>query len=286
MVLEFVRALGRRWYVVLVGLMLTAAMVFGAAKASPPDYQTRGLILLLPSTSAVGAGGNPFLLLSGLEQPAGILVAYFSGAPARAEVAKVAPTAEYQIGIDDSTRGPVIAVDITARSAQEAMTALDHFVKQIPVELARLQTAVNAPADAVITSMPLTVDSKPTVDRSGMVRMVIAALVLGLVATGLVGYAVDSLVLRRRARREGTPPRRRRAAGRRGTREAAPEAATDAAAGSGTEPGESSEPEPGAPAGEGAPTDSDRETPVDEPAPSAAEEEAADPQPVESGRQH
>ena len=135
MVLEVLWALARRWYVVVVGLLLTGGLTYGAISASPPEYHARGLVLLLPSDAAVGKGGNPFLQLSGLEQPAGILVASFSSAPARAAVGQRSPTADYTVGIDDSTRGPVIAVDVTAASEPETMDTLTYLVERIPAEL-------------------------------------------------------------------------------------------------------------------------------------------------------
>jgi hypothetical protein len=203
-VLEVLRALGRRWYVVVVGLLVTGALSYVALRTSPPEFHARGLVLLLPSDAAVGKGGNPFLQLSGLEQPAGILVASFSSASARAEVEERSPSADYTIGIDDSTRGPVIAVDVTASSEAETMDTLNHLVARIPEELARLQAQVEAPADTAIGSMPLTVDKEADISRAGTVRMVIAALVVGLVGTGAAGYAVDALVQRRRLRASGT----------------------------------------------------------------------------------
>lgn len=218
MVLDFLRALARRWYVVLTGLLLTSAAVYGAYQASPPEYHARGLVLLLPSQAQVGQGGNPFLQLSGLEQPAGILVAYFSSTPAHEEVKAVSPSALYQVGIDDSTRGPVIAVDVTAESAQDTLATLYYLVDRIPVELASLQQQVKAPANATIGSMALTVDHRATVDRANMLRLVIAALVAGLVATGAAGVAVDSLVQRRKTAqrpRAGRGPLLRRLRGAR-----------------------------------------------------------------------
>lgn len=200
---EVLRALIRRWYVVLLGLALTAGMVYGAAEVSPPKYQARALVLLLPAQSDFADGGNPLLNLSGLEQPASILAAYFASAPAQAEVAAFDPDAEYLVAIEPSTRGPIISVDVTAQSPDETMSTLEHLLSRIPEELARLQQEVAAPANATIGSMQLAVDQKPTADRSTTLRLMVAALVIGLVGTALTAYSVDSLVQRRRARRHG-----------------------------------------------------------------------------------
>ena len=198
---DVMRALGRRWYVLVAGLLMTVGLAYGAYHITPPNYSASGLVLLLPSTSAVGPGGNPFLALSDLDQPAGILVAYFSGTSAAADVKANAPTAVYQVLINQSTRGPIIEVDVTDKTSAGALGALDYITNQIPVELQSLQKAVDAPPDAVITSMPLTVDIKAKADYSGTIRMVITAVVVGLLVTGIIAFALDGLLLGRRARR-------------------------------------------------------------------------------------
>ena len=192
------RALGRRWYLVAVGLVLTGAMVAGAYVASPPKYNASALVLMLPAKGDVGNGGNPFLMLDGLEQPAGIVAAYFSSEPSRDEVKRVSPDAEYEVGIDDSTRGPVLAVDVTDTSPQAALQTLDFLLQRIPEELSSLQQQVDARGSAVVTSMPLSVDTQSTTDARGTIRAMIAALVVGLVGTVVASFTLDGILLRRR----------------------------------------------------------------------------------------
>ena len=210
MVFDVLRALGRRWYVVVIGLLLTAGLVFGAYRASPPEYNARALVLLLPPRADVGKGGNPFLLLSGLEQPAGILAAYFSSANARSDVEAISPTAEYEVGIDDSTRGPVIAIDVTDESPADTLRVLSYLLDQIPGELARLQEEVDTRGDAVVGSMALAVDRKAEPDIRGTIRLMIAALVVGVVGTGFSAVALDGFLLRRRQRSGERQSTRRR----------------------------------------------------------------------------
>lgn len=206
MLVDVMRALGRRWYVIAVGLLMTIGLAYGAYATTPPEYTARGLVLLLPSEIATGEAGNPFLALGGLEQPAGIVVAYFASESAKSEVAEESATAEYLVAIDDSTRGPVISVNVTDVSADDALSTLSFLMERIPAELARLQQDVEAPSDATITSMTLTMDTEANVDRSGMVRMVIAATAVGLLITGAVAFALDGLLLRRRQRRNAAKP--------------------------------------------------------------------------------
>ncbi|WP_454109472.1 hypothetical protein [Leifsonia shinshuensis] len=199
---DVLRALGRRWYIVVTGLLMTVALALGAYHITPPNYTASGLILLLPSKTQIGPGGNPFLALSDLDQPAGILVAYFSGASAQADVKAQYRTAQYTVQISSSARGPIIEVDVTDKTSAGTLGALDYITSQIPEELHRLQAAVAAPANAIITSMPLTIDGKAKADYSGTIRMVITATLIGLLVTGVVTFAVDGLLASRRARRQ------------------------------------------------------------------------------------
>ena len=48
MVLDVVKALGRRWYVVVVGLILSVGLAMSAYSITPAEYNARGLLLLLP----------------------------------------------------------------------------------------------------------------------------------------------------------------------------------------------------------------------------------------------
>ncbi|WP_106816276.1 hypothetical protein [Microbacterium timonense] len=194
--------MARRWYIVLAGLLLTAGLTWTAYQSTPPEYQARGLVLLLPGANAVPAGGNPFLALSGLEQPASIVVAYFASAAAQAEVADVSASADFAVQLDASTRGPVIAIDVTDDTADGAIATLDFLTQRVPEELARLQGELGAPADSIITSMPLVVDDEPETDNSGTIRITIAALALGIVVTGIATFTLDGMLMRRRTRRK------------------------------------------------------------------------------------
>ncbi|WP_157005415.1 hypothetical protein [Microbacterium trichothecenolyticum] len=146
-------------------------------------------------------GGNPFLALSGLEQPASIVVAYFGSTAAQEEVAGVSDTAEFSVQLDASTRGPVIAIDVTDQTAEGTIETLDFLAARVPEELQRLQNEVGAPAPSIISSMQLVTDDEPEADNSGTVRITIAALAAGIVATGVATFALDGVLMRRRTRR-------------------------------------------------------------------------------------
>ena len=201
--LEVIAALGRQWMVTVAGLMATAALVWGAVAVEPPVYTARALVLLVPSEQAVGKGGNPFLALGGLDLPARVVVAYYESDGAKAQFTSGSPDAEYVVAIEESTRGPVIAVDVTDATPQRALETLELLTSSIPVELQRLQAEVDAPQNAVVSTLVLAKDEEAEIDTSGTVRMLIAAAGLGLVTTVVGAVATDGM---RRSRARSRMP--------------------------------------------------------------------------------
>jgi hypothetical protein len=182
-------------------LLLTGALGYGAAVTSPPTYTARALVLLLPSEKTLKTNPNPLLALDGLELPGRVLVAYYASADARAAMNVVAPTAAIDVSIDDSTGGPVIAVDVTDGTPEATLKALNYVVDSIPGSLAKIQAKVGAPADSDVRSTPLVIDSKAQASRGTMIRTTIGAVGVGVVATGLIVFAVDGISLARRRRK-------------------------------------------------------------------------------------
>ncbi|MFI2488151.1 hypothetical protein ACH47X_14640 [Promicromonospora kroppenstedtii] len=191
--LDVIAALGRRWYVTVAGLFATAALLLGASTLEPPVYTARGLVLLVPSQQMVGKGGNPFLALGGLDLPARVVVAYYESDVAKARFTSGSPDSEYVVAIEESTRGPVISVDVTDSSPQGALATLELLTTSVPVELRRLQEEVDAPEKAIVSTLVLAKDEKAQADNSGTVRMIIAASGVGLVVTVVGAVAVDGL---------------------------------------------------------------------------------------------
>lgn len=205
--LDVIAALGRQWMVLVTGLVTTAALGWGATVLEPPVYTARALVLLVPSEQAVGEGGNPFLALGGLDLPARVVVAYYESDVAKARFTSGSADAEYVVAIEESTRGPVVAVDVTDGTPQRALDTLELITTSIPVELRRLQEEVDAPQDTIVSTLVLAKDERAETDTSGTVRMLIAAVGVGLVGTVVGAVAIDGLQRSRaRARRPVTGP--------------------------------------------------------------------------------
>lgn len=190
-------ALKRRWYIVVVGLIVTGGIAWAVPQISPPEYTARGLVLLLPPVSQ-DTGTNPFLALGGLEIPARVVVAAYSSNALKEQIATQDPKADVAVSMEESTRGPVIAVDVKAASADGAISMLTYTAQSIPDTLARLQNEVQVPDASRVKSMPLTMDVEAEENKSGTIRLLIVGIGGGLALTVLAVYAFDAALPKRR----------------------------------------------------------------------------------------
>lgn len=193
---DVLRPIRRRWYILLIGLLLAAGVGWAVAVLAPSQYTARGLVMLLPSALTTGPKGNPLLSMGGLELPARILTAYYASEPAQSDLEKRAPRATVNVSIEESTRGPIIAVDVKDATPDGAMEVLHYVTESIPENLARIQSEVGTPKRAAIGSMPLVLDLEAERDSSIVVRLVVASVVAMLALTLFVLFLVDGILLR------------------------------------------------------------------------------------------
>lgn len=204
----FLKVVRRRWYVLLLGLLLTVAVASGAAITTPPSYTARGLVLVLPSREVLKKSPNPLLDLDGLVLPTQVLVSYYASANVQAQLKKAAPTADVTVSLDDSTGGPIIAVDVSDPTSAGTIKTLNYVVGSIAPDLARIQAQMGAPPGSTLSSTPLVVDKTAQSDRKSQVRVTVAAAVAGLAVTAFLIFAVDGIALRRRSGTDRAPVRR------------------------------------------------------------------------------
>lgn len=196
---QILLVLGRRWYIVALGLLLTLGLAYGALVITPPVYEARGTILLMPSKDQLSTGGrNPFLQLGALDGPAGIVIARLSGDEAHNLVEAQAPDAEFGVEPDPNMRGPGIQATVSDTTPAKTLQTLDLVLTMVTDTLAQVQAEQGVPKSAIVGSMRLVVDTEAERVTTATVRSVVAALAVGLLVTAALAFAVDALVQRRR----------------------------------------------------------------------------------------
>jgi hypothetical protein len=192
------RVLLRRWYAVLIGLVLTAAMCLGAAQVVSPSYQIKAMILVLPPKSAVGSGGNPFLGLSGLGSVADVVSRSMMDGNTVKSLVELGANDKYLVAQDVTSAGPVILITSTANTPAEANETLRIVKEQLPDKLLKLQEATHVPENSLITLNQISQDERPTIVRKSQIRAVFGVFALGLTLTLVLTGFLDGLLLRRR----------------------------------------------------------------------------------------
>lgn len=200
--LDILRGLVRRWYVVLPGMLLAAAGAFGAWTVVPPDYERSAFQLLLPGQGTLPEGAsNPFLYLGGLTAPADVLVRAASSEDSLRSILDEHPSVEIEIVRDAAAAGPMILTKVTAPSDAEAGDVLTFVVQKTTDTLETLQAAEGIPeADRIVIALVSIEEEGVARQRDRLVAS--AGVGLGLaIVTLVLASVMDGLAARSRRRK-------------------------------------------------------------------------------------
>lgn len=195
----------RRWYFVVVALVLTSGACVLASRAIPPTFQTEASVVLIPPKSADDPTANRFLALSGLRQAVDVLARSLNSDKTHELVHAVAPEGKYEVTEEGATSAPVLTITAKASTPADANRVVDEVLRQVPVNLTKLQASLSIPRGAEITSMPLARDGEPQASQKSRLRAVAALTILCLGGSALVIGALDGMLLVRSSRRASTP---------------------------------------------------------------------------------
>ncbi|MFI6356111.1 chain length determinant protein [Streptomyces sp. NPDC050743] len=161
---EIFRVMGRRWYVLLPGLLLTAGLIVGVALMVPVTYQSQSTVVLLNSQKAtVAYDGNPFLSTqTSLTGMADSLARNLNSDDSLRDLKSRGATGAFAAKLADNAQGPLLWLTVTGTdkaavlASDKILTAyakerLDLFQKQqsvAPKAMIRMTTIV-PPQDPV-----------------------------------------------------------------------------------------------------------------------------------------
>lgn len=194
-------SLRRRWYFVVAGVLLTAALAAFAYREVPVEYKATGSVALVPPATAVISGDNPFLYMGGLEQALGVLTVKLNSPSAQRPILDRYPGVEYATTRDPSTNGPIVFVSVTGTTAENSLGALRQVLSAVPENLTALQDALSLSQEARMTSMSLAQDDKARINDGPRTRIILMLIAAGAAGSLLVTGQLDKILLRRRAGR-------------------------------------------------------------------------------------
>ncbi|MDQ1293152.1 MAG: hypothetical protein QG608_1033 [Actinomycetota bacterium] len=196
------RVLLRRWYAVVLGLLLTAGLGCSAVVLVPVQYKVEAEVLLLPPKKAVLKGGNPYLYLDGLSGIQDVLSRTMSDAVTGRALLEDGATGVHSIVPDPLSAGPVLVVGVEDSTPEDALRSLGLVLDRIPVALRDIQTSAQVPDGWMVTSTVITEDDRAQLLRKTQLRAVVAGVAAGLAATVMGACLLDSFLQRRRRRRK------------------------------------------------------------------------------------
>lgn len=219
-------ALGRRWYLLLMVVAVTAGGALGVVRMIGPTYETQGAVLVLPPGST-GSGstetvGNPYLSLSGVSQVRDVVIRTMtsktfldslcagSGGPEyeamTAQMCRQSPPGiTFQVTPDFTSGAPMILVTVSSESPDTGGVALRAITDRVPGILRDLQADLGLRPKALVSSTPVVMDYKPDVVHKKQIRAGLVA-GAGIFALGLLVVAlIDSALQRRKT--VGAPDR-------------------------------------------------------------------------------
>lgn len=199
----FGRTLLRRWYLTVLSLLISACLGLGAFAKVAPTHSAEAVIVLLPPAARVQRAqvstgtANPLLNLGGLNESRDLLMRSMGAQDVVDEMAAQAPGTAMKVGPDYSSSAPLLSLNAEARDPQQAIIGLEVLRQRTEQTLASLQARVGVKSDALITSLVLTRDGQPTVDRKKQVQLTITVFAGSLAMLLLLLALTDGFLLSR-----------------------------------------------------------------------------------------
>ena len=204
---DVIKVLLRRWYVVLVGMLLVAGALVYAIKEVPTQYQATGqvLILLPPKATGPNTPTNPYMNLApGLVTTATLIAEQLNNTTNHAAVKDAGFTSEYALGVVPDT-GPLLVITAKDTNAREADQTMEEVVTRVGAQLDRMQANLEIPENQYMHTRRNDTNAGAQALPGSKIR---AAGVLGgggIVLTVVCAFLLDGFMRRRKAKQPDEP---------------------------------------------------------------------------------
>lgn len=209
---EVIRVIRTRWYVMVPLLLLTIALTVGVDRSIPTKYQANSELSLLASqsattgTSTLPGTGNPFMNYgSSLNDTADFLVRRLGSNDAANDLKNLGVTENFAVALAAAAQGPFITLTVTGTNPEHALTSMNTLTNYTVQQLAKVQEqAAVKPAD-MIRIMVIVPPGPPSAQTKSKTQGVLGVAIGGLVITFLATFVVESILASRRKRRRRVP---------------------------------------------------------------------------------
>lgn len=205
---ETVSSLIRRWYVLLLGLLLTAGLCWVVQEYVPATYEAKASQVLMPPSATVGESGNPYLYLGGMSQALDVLIRHVSASEVTKPVLAAFPDTQYSVQADRNTSGSILVISASGSTPEGTLGVLEAAMDEIPVALKGMQDELAIAEGLRISVRTVVVDEQASKNDQSQSRLMILAAGAGIFGTILLTSTVDGLLRGRKKARhtDGEPP--------------------------------------------------------------------------------
>uniref|UniRef100_A0AAU2JVL1 Chain length determinant protein n=1 Tax=Streptomyces sp. NBC_00049 TaxID=2903617 RepID=A0AAU2JVL1_9ACTN len=191
---EIWRVMRRRWYVLLPGLLLTAALTTAVHLLIPVEYQSQSTVTLLNSSKAtVAFDGNPFLSTqASLTGMADGLARNLNSDGAKADLKALGVTGKHEVKIADNAQGPFMWLTVTGTDPAAVLTSDELLVAYAEKRLKEFQTQQSVAPDAMIRMATIVPPQKPEPQTKTRLQYIVMVGALGFVLSLVAVFFVEA----------------------------------------------------------------------------------------------
>lgn len=199
---ELPSVLLRRWYLVALGLLATVGLSVWTMSVVPVRYAAQAEVLLLPPRTTTGLSGNPYVDLGGLGPTRDVWARALGDPTVQERLVERSAPGTLEVTPDLASPAPLAVMTVEAATPEAALALLAVLLDEAPRTLKALQTDLDVPEAAHITSTVVTRSSEARVVRKPQIRALLVVVVAGTSATLLAAAACDALLFRFRGPRK------------------------------------------------------------------------------------
>lgn len=201
--LDAIKVLVRRWYVIVIGLVLAGGTAWAAVAIVPTQYQASAntIFLLSPNVTGVETPTNPYLILNpAVTTTAELVAGIVTSAAVKDEMADDGFTSDFSVAVSPERAAPLLFVTAVDLDPLTVVNTVYEVIRRIELELARIQEDAGSPEDQAIESVTFSVSNEAEVLEGSGRRTLFAIAFIGVIATVLAAFVVDRLDTYRRHR--------------------------------------------------------------------------------------
>jgi hypothetical protein len=195
------RVLLKRWYLTIPLFALSAILAVAVVGTKPADYKAdASLLLLTPS----GGGNNPYAQFGGsLSAAAEVLATSMNSSTSRQELQRGGVSADWNLALEGGD-APLLKVETTAATSEAATSSAKIIVETAKQRLASLQSEAGSPANQLFSLSIVDAPDGADAEYGDTVKSGAALLLVLLVVSCSLVFAVEALSRRRAARKQAT----------------------------------------------------------------------------------